>query len=411
MDVKKVDIDSIKPYENNPRKNNAAVKKVAESLKEYGWQQPIVVDKNSVIVVGHTRYKAAKRLKMKKVPVHVAVDLTDKQIKAYRLADNRTAQEANWNDDLLKFEFEGLKNLEFDLELTGFDGFEIDKILNLNADESTGDVDCNIDKLAEQSKGKIITKFGDIWELGNHRLMCGDSTTEDVATLVGDNSINLVVTDPPYNVAYNGKRNEREIIANDMISNDDFILLLKHALENCKNVMAKDASIYVWHSSTFQFILQKSLEELGFEIRNQIVWVKNHFTISYGRYNQQHELLFYAHFKNESDKWHGDAAQSTTWQFDRLVSSKLHPTMKPIGLIQKSINNSSKAGDNVLDVFGGSGSTLIACEKTDRKCFMLEVDPQYVDVIIQRWQEFTGKLAFLSKNGKTFKQLRSKQNE
>lgn len=392
-------IDRPIPYARNARKiSDKAVDKIAASIKEFGWQQPIVVDRDGVIIAGHTRLQAARKLQLTAVPVHVAKDLTDGQVKAYRLMDNRSHQETEWDFDLLGPEIADLQAMSVDLALTGFDATEIDKLLEPEPVLGLTDED-DAPEVADQ----VITAPGDLWILGNHRLMCGDSVVlTDVERLMAGAKADLVFTDPPYNVDYTGNTNEKLKIQNDKMTTEDFVAFLQGTFASYRVLIKPGASMYVCHPSSFQREFQNALESAGFSVRAQIIWAKNRFAWGFGRYKFQHEPIFYCHVEGESDAWYGDKTQSTLWQEKRPAANRLHPTMKPVELIERALRNSSKAGDRVVDLFGGSGSTMIACEKTGRESSLMELDPKYADVIVKRWQDFTGKKAIHAESGREF---------
>lgn len=394
MQIQSCPIESITPYDRNPRKNDGAISKVAASIEAFGFKQPIVVDKDHVIIVGHTRYLASQQLGLKEVPVLVAEDLTAEQAKAYRLADNRTHEESEWDNDLLALELGDLSRLEFNLSLTGFNTDEMAGLMAMAESVAKGLTDedaCN--DVSEQS----ISKPGDTWQLGRHRVMCGDSTVLDQIQLLMANTLaDMVFTDPPYNIDYEGHTKDQLKMVGDDQSPEAFREFLQEVFSNCIQVVKKSASLYICHGASYQREFQNALEANGFCIRNQLIWAKHHFAQSFGRYKFQHEPIFYCHVQDESDPWHGDKAQTTLWAFDKPAANRLHPTMKPVGLIEKALQNSSQAGNIILDLFGGSGSTLIACEKLGRSARLMEIDPKYVDVIIARWQAFTGKTAVLA---------------
>lgn len=392
-------IDRPIPYARNARKiSDKAVDKIAASIKEFGWQQPIVVDRDGVIIAGHTRLQAARKLQLTAVPVHVAKDLTDGQVKAYRLMDNRSHQETEWDFDLLGPEIADLQAMSVDLALTGFDATEIDKLLEPEPVLGLTDED-DAPEVADQ----VITAPGDLWILGNHRLMCGDSVVlTDVERLMAGAKADLVFTDPPYNVDYTGNTNEKLKIQNDKMTTEDFVAFLQGTFASYRVLIKPGASMYVCHPSSFQREFQNSLESAGFSVRAQIIWAKNTFAWGFGRYKFQHEPIFYCHVEGESDAWYGDKTQSTLWQEKKPAANRLHPTMKPVELIERALRNSSKAGDRVVDLFGGSGSTMIACEKTGRESSLMELDPKYADVIVKRWQDFTGKKAIHAESGREF---------
>lgn len=400
MKIQKIAIEKVIPYAQNPRKNEAGIDKVAASIKEFGWQQPIVVDTEMVIIAGHTRLLAAKQLGLIEVPVLVATNLSPAQVKAFRLADNRIHEEAEWDKDLLAIELGELSGLDFDLRLTGFDPDEIKGIMALaeSVEEGLTEVD-DCPEVSEQS----VSVLGDIWLLGRHRVMCGDSTSiGNVEKLMSGELADMVFTDPPYNVNYEGYTEEKLKIVQDDMSDEQFNQFLLEIFSSYLIATKKGASMYVCHGSLYQREFQNALEKNGFAIRNQIIWAKNHFAWGHGRYKFQHEPIFYCHQQDQSDCWYGDKSQSTLWQVNKPNASRLHPTMKPVGLIELALKNSSKAGDIVLDLFGGSGSTLIACEINARAARLMELDPKYCDVIIKRWQAFTGQQAILQSTHQSF---------
>jgi DNA modification methylase len=401
MKVELVSINKVIPYARNPRNNQNAVAKVAGSIREFGFRQPIVVDKDLVIIAGHTRLLAAQQLGLKQVPIHIAEGLTDVQIKAYRIADNRTHEESEWNDELLALELGELKDLEFDLDLTGFDPDELDKLL---AVENLGMVD--EDEVPELSE-TAVSQLGDLWVLENHRLLCGDSTKpESLEKVMDGNLADMVFTDPPYNVNYGATmkdkiRGNKRTIKNDNLGEDFYSFIL--AACRCFVPICKGA-IYICMSSSELDVLQKAFREAGGHWSTFIVWAKNTFTIGRSDYQRQYEPILYGWAEGGKHYWCGARDQGDIWNINKPKVNDLHPTMKPIELVQRAVENSSKTRDIVLDCFGGSGSTLIACEKVNRQARLIELDPKYCDVIVKRWEEFTGKQAVNLLTGKTFKE-------
>jgi site-specific DNA-methyltransferase (adenine-specific) len=382
-------IDTIHPYENNPRINDKAVDAVASSLKEFGFRQPIVVDKDGVIIVGHTRYKAAQRIGLKKVPVHAVKDMTDAQIKAYRIADNQTATIADWDLELLPIELKDLQDMDFDLGLLGFDSDELAKMLGQEVIEGLTEPDA----VPEPPK-VAVTQPGDIWLMGDHRLMCGDSTKkDDVDRLMDGKLADMVFTDPPYNVSYVGGTDEEMTIRNDSMTSEQYEKFMDAFFARYRECVKKTASLYICHASQWQVKTELAIIKAGFEIRNPIIWAKNTFAWGFGRYKFQHEPIFYAHVAGESDNWYGDLTQSTVWNEKKPAANRLHPTMKPVEIVQRALVNSSKAGDLVLDLFLGSGTTMIAAHAIGRRCCGMELDPIYCDVIVKRYEDFTGRKA------------------
>lgn len=383
MQVKTVSIDKIKPYENNPRNNDDAVDAVANSIKEFVWQQPIVVDNGGVIIAGHTRYKAAKQLRLKEVPIVVADNLTKEQVNAYRLADNKSGELATWDDDELQEELDKI----LDIDMTDF-GFDLETELE---DDEVIDDDYE-EEVPEEPKSKL----GQVYQLGRHRLMCGDSTKpEDVKKLMNGVQADLLITDPPYNVNYEGKQDSKMTIKNDHQEADDFYKFLLAAFTNAKDNMKAGAAFYIWYASSEAVNFNRSAVDAGLSVRQELIWAKNQMIIGRQDYQWQHEPCLYGWADNGSHSWYSDRKQTTILNFDKPQRSDLHPTMKPIPLFDYQIKNSSKSGDIVLDLFGGSGTTLMACEQNGRNAYLMEFDPRYVDVIIDRWEKFTGKTAKL----------------
>ena len=392
MDIKQIPITDVVPYDKNPRNNDGAVESTANSIKEFGWQQPIVVDKNNIIIVGHTRLKAAEKLKLETVPVLVAENLSEEQVKAYRLADNKTGELADWDMALLNEELEGIAELDMD----DF-GFEL-------AEDSEEVVDDDFDV---EVPDEPTSKLGQIYQLGNHRLMVGDSTdTKQVEALMGGQQADLLVTDPPYNVALGmggsvdeaRKRHRRTdglVIMNDKMEDSKFREFLVSVYTAAKNNMKAGASFYIWHADSERFNFEGAAKDVGWQVRETLIWNKNSITLGRQDYQWKHEPCLYGWNEGGSHAWYSDRKQSTVLNFDRPTSSKLHPTMKPVPLFDYQIKNSSKQGDVVLDLFGGSGTTMIACEQNGRHAYLMELDPKYADVIITRWEEFTGKKAEL----------------
>ena len=374
-------IDEIIPYEKNPRKNDEAVKYVAESIKQFGFKVPIVIDKNNVIVAGHTRYKASKKLNLTEVPCIVADDLTDEQIKAYRLADNKVAEKAEWDFALLDAELDEL--FDFDMTLFGFeDVLEEEEAKEDDYEVSPPDIP--------------KSKPGDIYQLGTHRLMCGDSTSvEDVEKLMNGVKADLLITDPPYNVAYEGKTKDALTIENDSMEDDDFRQFLRSAFYAADSVMKEGAVFYIWHADSEGYNFRGACHDIGWQVRQCLIWNKNTMVMGRQDYHWKHEPCLYGWKAGASHLWASDRKQTTILNFDRPSRNAEHPTMKPIPLFDYQIQNNTKKEDVVLDLFGGSGTTLITCEQNGRTSYTMELDPKYVDVIIDRWETLTGKKAVL----------------
>lgn len=383
MDIINIALKDLKPYENNPRKNDDAVKYVAESIKEFGFKVPIVIDKNNVIVAGHTRYKAAKKLKMSEVPCIIADDLTDEQIKAFRLADNKVAEKAEWDFDLLNAELDDI--IDLDMELFGFED-----ALQDDAEEAVED-EFEVELPAEPK-----SKLGDIYQLGNNRLMCGDSTVlEDVEKLMGGEQADMLLTDPPYNVNYEGKTKDKLKIKNDKMDNDNFRQFLTDAFSNADMVMKPGAVFYIWHADSEGYNFRGACFDAGWTVRQCLIWNKNSMVTGRQDYQWKHEPCLYGWKEGAGHLWASDRKQTTVINFDKPTRNDMHPTMKPIPLFDYQIKNNTKGGDVVLDLFGGSGTTIMACEQNGRRGYSMEYDPRYVDVIVDRWEKFTGAKAVL----------------
>lgn len=382
MNVQQVKIEKVKPYDKNPRKNKAAVDYVANSIKEFGFQQPIVVDKDMVVIAGHTRLKAAKKLKLKEVPVVIADNLTEEQVKAYRLADNKTAEKAEWDFDLLTDELLSLQELDFDMEQFGFD-------FDFSEDEEAVEDDNWEADVPEEP----ISKRGDIWVLGRHRLMCGDSTdAADVALLMDGNKADMLLTDPPYNVDYTGKASELETrkIENDKMEDSAFQDFLASAFSNAAENMKAGGVFYIWHADSEGLNFRVACKKAGFQVRQCLIWNKNAMVMGRQDYQWKHEPCLYGWKDGASHLWASDRKQTTVLDFEKPQKNNLHPTMKPIKLFDYQIKNNTKGDDIVLDLFGGSGTTIMAAEQNGRRGFVMEYDPKFVDVIVDRWEQFTG---------------------
>ena len=378
MEIIKLKITEIKPYDKNPRKNDGAVDAVAESIKQCGYCAPIVIDEDNVILAGHTRLKALKKLKYKECECVRKIGMTEEQKRKYRLLDNKTNELAEWDIDLLKGELDGLDFLDFDF------GFDI-------ADESAPQAIVEDDAPEVDNQAEPITKLGDIWQLGRHRLMCGDSTnTETVARLMGGAQADLLVTDPTYNVEYEGKKKDELKIKNDKLSSDAFFEFLVDAFSAGASAIKEGASYYVWFASREHCNFENALVKSGLEVRQELIWKKNSMVLGRQDYQWKHEPCLYGWKEGASHNWYNDRCQTTILEFDRPVKNKDHPTMKTVALFAYQIQNSTKKGDIVLDLFGGSGTTIIACEQTGRLGFCMELDPKYCDVIIKRFENLTG---------------------
>lgn len=402
------------PYEKNPRNNDKAVDRVAESIKQFGFKVPIVVDSNGVIITGHTRLKAAQRLGMETVPVIVADDLTQEQVTAFRLADNKVAEYSTWNEELLIEEL--MKCGEFNMEALGFDM----DILDQGADDLTQDEIPDLPKTAR-------TKPGQIWKLGRHRLICGDSTDpETIRRLTEGEEIDLWITDPPYNIAYEGKTKDKLKIENDSWKNDqEFINFLVKAFEAAMTAVKPGGVFYIWYADTQALNFRLAAQDAGLEVRQNLIWVKSIFALGRQDYQWRHEPCLYGWKDGAAHYFVDDRRQSTVTEdgldldhmkkeelrdllksiltetpttalyFEKPSRSVEHPTMKPVQLFGKQMQNSTRPGEKVLDTFGGSGTTLICAEQLGRQAFLVELDPKYCDVIVERWEKLTGETAEL----------------
>ena len=386
-------VDEIIPYEKNPRINDAAVDAVAQSIKEFGFRVPIVLDKNNVIITGHTRLRSAKSIGLTEVPCIIAENLTPEQVQAYRIADNKTGEIAEWNYDLLPIELRDLQEKDFDLSLLGFDTDELDRLLNGSSEENVvaeGETDADaVPDVPEEP----VSQRGVIYQLGKHRLMCGDSIrAEDVARLMNGGKADLVFTDPPYGVSYRGVNNPGgrlwEVIENDDLRGEKLSEFLLAAFKNLKASLREKRAFYIWYASSNHLQFEHAIIDAGLKSKQVLFWNKG-MILGHSDYHWAAEPCFYGCHEGENCEWFGDRCQTTVWDIKRDNTREyVHPTQKPTALAIKAIFNSSKAGETVLDLFGGSGSTLIACEQTNRVNCTMEFDPKYVDVIRRRWAEF-----------------------
>ena len=381
MEIKNVKLTELKPYEKNPRINDKAVKYVAESIKEFGFKVPIVIDKNNVIVAGHTRYKASMELGLNEVPCIIADDLNEEQIKAFRLADNKVGEIAEWDFKLLAEELQGID----DLDMEAF-GFEMPK------NEEEVEEDEYEVELPKEPKAKL----GQVYKLGRHRLMCGDSTkVEDVAKLMDGAKADMLLTDPPYNVSYEGGTKDKLKIKNDNMSDDKFRQFLIEAFSRANEVMKEGSVFYIWHADSEGYNFRGACFNIGWKVRQCLIWNKNSMVLGRQDYQWKHEPCLYGWKEGASHLWATDRKQTTVLDFDRPNRNAEHPTMKPVKLFDYLIKNNTKSEDVVLDLFAGSGTTIIACEQNKRIGYAMELDPKYVDVIIDRWETLTGEKAEL----------------
>jgi DNA modification methylase len=396
-------IDRLIPFARNPRTHSdAQVAQIAASIAEFGFNSPILVDAKAGIIAGHGRLLAARKLGLAEVPVIVLDHLTEAQKRAYIIADNQLALNAGWDEALLSAELAALQAEDFHTTVLGFEDGELARLLAAQ-DATEGLTDEDTVPALPQTPTSVA---GDLWILGGHKLLVGDATVPaDVERLMVGDTADLVFTDPPFNVDYEGYTKDRLTIKGDRMAAGEFKQFLEAAFRSCRAAVKPGASLYICHSSSWQREFQDALEAAGFEVRCQIIWAKNTFAWGFGRYKFRHEPIFYSHVAGEKDAWYGNKSQSTLWEEKKPAANRLHPTMKPVELIERAWLNSSKAGDIVADLFGGSGSTLIACERRNRKARLMELDPKYADVIVQRWQEYTGRAATLDADGHTFDEI------
>ena len=379
-----VPIDKLVPYINNSRTHSPEqVMKLRASLREFGFINPVIIDKDYGVIAGHGRLMAAKEEGMTEVPCVFAEHLTEAQKKAYIIADNRMAMDAGWDEELLRVEIESLEAEAFDLSLTGFDEKELSKLFDDG--NETEDDDFDVDAELEKPP---ITQPGDIWLLGRHRLLCGDSTKpETFEVLMGGMKANLVITDPPYNVNYEGSAGK---IKNDNMKDDAFYHFLLDAFMQTEAAMDDEASIYVFHADTEGLNFRRAFADAGFYLSGCCIWKKQSLVLGRSPYQWQHEPVLYGWKKSGKHLWYAGRKETTVWEYDKPKKNGDHPTMKPVPLLAYPIKNSSMTNAIVLDPFGGSGSTLIACEQTDRICFTVELDEKYCDVIVKRYIEQVG---------------------
>lgn len=393
------------PYGRNPRKNDHVIEQMAGAIQEFGFRIPIIAKSTGEVVDGHLRLKAALHLGLETVPVVLADDLTPMQIKAFRILANRSATWADWDEDLLRLELEELQLDDFDLSLTGFDDDEIAELLAGEETTTEGNTD---EDAAPEVPVTPVSNSGDVWIMGQHRLLCGDSTdATSYDTLLGNERVAMIFQDPPYNVDYANTAKDKLRGTNRPILNDnlgdgfqDFLLAaFKPALARC------NGAVYVAMSSSELDTLQAAFRAAGGKWSTFIIWAKNTFTLGRSDYQRQYEPILYGWPEGATRHWCGDRDQGDVWYFNKPRVNDLHPTMKPVELVERAIRNSSRPGDVVLDPFGGSGTTLIAAEKSGRQARLIELDPKYVDVIVRRWQEYAGAQAVREADGVRFDDL------
>ena len=399
-------IGDLIPYEHNSRTHlPEQIAQVVKSIREFGWTCPILVGEDRVIIAGHARLVAARELKMTEVPVIALPHLNDAQRRALVIADNRIAANAGWDEAMLRDEIQGLQVEDFDLEVLGFSQDELDALLEDPEEAAAGHTD---EDAAPEVPETAVTVPGDVWVLGEHRLLCGDSTQiEVVEKVLAGGLADMVFCDPPYNVNYGATmkdklRGKDRKIANDNLGSD----FEKFLYDACVNILvvAKGA-VYICMSSSELHTLEKAFREAGGHWSTFVIWAKNTFTIGRADYQRQYEPILYGWKEGTDHFWCGARDQGDIWFIKKPHVNDLHPTMKPVELVERAVRNSSKTRDTVLDPFGGSGTTLIACERTRRQARLIEMEPKYCDVIVRRWQEHTGQLAMLEADGRLFKEL------
>lgn len=380
-----VSIDKLVPYVNNARTHSAEqITKLRSSLREFGFVNPIIIDREFNIIAGHGRLMAAKEEGINEVPCVFVDYLTDAQKKAYILADNRMAMDAGWDEELLKIEMEELQNLGYDLGYTGFDEKELEELFGIDDKEVKDD---DFDLTAALEKASFVER-GDIWYVGKHKLMCGDATSsEDVAKLMEDKKANLILTDPPYNVAF--KSSDGLTIQNDSMKNNDFYEFLFASFKNMAEHLENGGAAYIFHADTEGLNFRKAFIDAGFHLAGCCIWVKDSLVLGRSDYQWQHEPVLYGFMQNGKHPWYSDRKQTTIWNFDKPKKNSNHPTSKPLDLLAYPINNSTQANAIVIDTFGGSGSTLMACEQMNRICYTMELDEKYASVILRRYVEDT----------------------
>ena len=380
-----ISIDKLVPYVNNARTHSAEqILKLRSSLREFGFVNPIIIDREFNVIAGHGRLMAAKEEGIEEVPCVFVDYLTDAQKKAYILADNRMAMDAGWDEELLKIEMEELQNLGYDLEFTGFDEKELADLFGVDDKEVKED---EFDLTAALEKASFVER-GDVWFVGKHKLMCGDATSsEDVAKLMEDKKANLILTDPPYNVAF--KSSDGLTIQNDSMKNNDFYEFLFSSFKNMAEHLENGGAAYIFHADTEGLNFRKAFIDAGFHLAGCCIWVKDSLVLGRSDYQWQHEPVLYGFMQNGKHPWYSDRKQTTIWNFDKPKKNSNHPTSKPLDLLAYPINNSTQANAIVIDTFGGSGSTLMACEQMNRICYTMELDEKYASVILRRYVEDT----------------------
>lgn len=385
--LEQVPIDKLVPYARNARTHSKEqIAQLRSSLREFGFVSPAVIDSDYNILIGHGRIAAAREEGYKTVPCVFAEDLTDAQKRAYILADNQLALNAGWDEEMLSVELSDLQDNAFDLSLLGFDDKELEKLLNNNEVKDIEDDDFDLSSALEQAS---FVEHGDLWVVGRHRLMCGDATSsEDVNTLMDGKRASLILTDPPYGVSF--KASDGLTIKNDSLKGEEFYNFLLSAFENMADHLEKGGAAYCFHADTEGLTFRKAFVDAGFHLAGVCIWVKNSLVLGRSDYQWQHEPVLYGFLQNGKHPWYAGRSETTIWNFDKPKRNKDHPTSKPLDLLGYPIKNSTQENAIVLDTFGGSGSTLMACEQLNRTCMTMELDPKYASVILRRYVEDTG---------------------
>ena len=412
-EIEYLEVESLIPYARNSRTHSdEQVAQVAASIKEFGFTNPVLVDQDGMIIAGHGRTLAAQRLQMKEVPCLRLSHLSEAQKRAYVIADNKLALNAGWDDELLAVELRDLKDSDFDLSLTGFGDDELADLLAEALEEGLTDEDS-----VPEAPETPVTVPGDIWVLGKHRLMCGDSTSiKALEKLCEGQLVDMWLTDPPYNVALGydetpeeaKKRNRRTdglTVSNDKMTDKDFRQFLTDCYTSADAVMKSGAVFYIWHADSEGYNFRGAAFDMGWQVRQCLIWKKQVLVMGRQDYHWMHEPCLYGWKAGASHLWATDRKQTTILEFDRPSRNKEHPTMKPVELFSYQMQNNTKGDDLVLDSFAGSGTTAIACEKFNRRARLMELDPKYCDVIIKRWQEYTGKKAIHEETGKSYDEI------
>lgn len=406
MELENISVSDLVPFAKNSRTHDdAQVAQIAASIREFGFTNPVLIDEVNGIIAGHGRVMAARKLKLTEVPCIRLSHLSESQKRAYIIADNKLALNAGWDNAMLKLELADLKALDFDLDLTGFNTDEIDVLLAESGTEGLTDPDDTPEPPIEP-----VTRLGDVWVCGPHRVMCGDSTSVTDFDKLCVEKADLIFTDPPYGMSYGGGRaagstskgalvKAHGMILNDDLTGNDLITLVQNAITTSALKCKEGAGLYACFTWRTYAEFEQALLKAGYKVKACIVWDKKSIGLGNSHYRPQHEFIFYC-----GGQWHSDKSQADVWQLSRGNTAKyVHPTQKPVELIEKALFNSSKKGDVIIDCFGGSGSTLVACEKNARTARLMELDPKYVDVIVKRWENFTGKKAVLESTGEQFK--------